>query len=147
MKMRVGIGTDHHGIDIKQELTNFLNEKGYTVVDYGPNGTENVDYPYYAFKVGEAAVKKEIDFGILICQTGIGMSIAANKVNGVRCAKVNDTWEAKLTRIDNDANVIAIGQRLPMEELKEILITFLETEHPKEERHDRRIGLVDNYKW
>ena len=119
--MKVGIATDHHGIEIKQELTNYLNELGYTVVNYGTDTTEMVDYPLYAFKIGEAVVNNEIDFGILICNSGIGMSIACNKVTGVRCAKVNDTWEAMMTRRDNDANVIAVGSRIEMSELKEIV--------------------------
>ena len=143
--MKIGIATDHRGIDIKQELTKYLEELGYTVINYGTDTTESVDYPHYAFKVGEAVASHELDFGVLICSSGIGMSIACNKVPGVRCAKVNNTKEAKMTRIDNDANVIAIGSRLTMEESKEILKVFLTTEHPKEERHDRRIALIDNY--
>lgn len=143
--MKVGIATDHRGVEIKQELTKYLEMEGYTVVNYGTDSTESVDYPNYAFKVGEAVARKEVDFGVLICGSGIGMSIACNKVPGVRCAKVNDTWEAEVTRIDNDANVIAIGSRLPIEELKKILTVFLETGHPASERHDRRIGLIDNY--
>ena len=143
--MKIGIATDHRGVEIKQELTKYLEELGYTVINYGTDSSESVDYPNYAFKVGEAVVNKEVDFGVLICGSGIGMSIACNKVPGIRCAKVNDTLEAKVTRIDNDANVIAVGSRLPMGELKEILKVFLETEHPKEERHDRRIGLIDHY--
>lgn len=144
-KMRIGIANDHRGVMIKQELTKYLESLDYTVVNYGTDTEESVDYPHYAFKVGEAVAKKEIDFGVLICSSGIGMSIACNKVAGVRCAKVNDTWEAEMTRIDNDANVIALGSRLPMESLKEILHVFLTTSHPASERHDRRISLVDHY--
>lgn len=143
--MKIGIATDHRGVAIKQELTKYLETLGYTVVNYGTDTEESVDYPNYAFKVGEAVVRKEVDFGVLICGSGIGMSIACNKVPGVRCAKVNDTWEAEVTRIDNDANVVALGSRLPMDELKEILRVFLTTSHPASERHDRRIGLIDNY--
>ena len=123
--MKVGIATDHHGIEIKQELTNYLSSLGYDVVNYGTDTTEMVDYPLYAFKIGEAVVNKDIDYGILICNSGIGMSIACNKVPGVRCAKVNDTWEAMMTRRDNNANVIAVGSRIEMSELKEIIVTFL----------------------
>lgn len=143
--MKVGIATDHHGIEIKQELTNYLNELGYTVVNYGTDTTEMVDYPLYAFKIGEAVVNNEIDFGILICNSGIGMSIACNKVKGVRCAKVNDTWEATMTRRDNDANVIAVGSRIEMNELKEIIRTFLTSEYAKIDRYDRRIEMINKY--
>lgn len=143
--MKIGIATDHRGVETKQELTKYLKELGYNVVNYGTDTSDSVDYPVYAFKIGEAVVNKDIDFGILICGTGIGMSIACNKVNGVRCAKVSNTWEAKMTRIDNDANVLSLGYSQSLDELKDIIKVFLETEHPTEERHDRRISLVDKY--
>ncbi len=143
--MRVGIANDHHGIEINKNLTKYLEELGYNVVNYGPETTDSVDYPIYAFKLGEAVARKDVDFGIVICNSGIGVSIACNKVKGVRCAKVNDEWEAKMTRLDNDANVIAVGSRLPMEELQKIIKIFLETEFSKIERHQRRIDLINNY--
>lgn len=143
--MKIGIANDHHGLEINKNLTNFLKELGYNVINYGPNTTDSVDYPIYAFKLGEAVAKKEVDFGIVICNSGIGMSIACNKVKGVRCAKVNDEWEAKMTRLDNDANVIAIGSRLPIDDLKNIIRVFLETEFSGIDRHQRRIDLINNY--
>lgn len=143
--MKIGIATDHRGIEVKQSLTNYLKDLGYNVVDYGTNSTDSVDYPDYAFKVGVAVANKEIDFGVLICNTGIGMSIAANKVKGVRCARVIDEYDAKMTRIDNDANVIALSSRIDIEKLKSVLKVFLETPHNSEERHDRRISKIDNY--
>jgi len=143
--LKVGIATDHHGIEIKQELTNYLKELGYNVVDYGTDTTEMVDYPLYAFKIGQAVANKQIDFGVLICNSGIGMSIACNKVKGVRCAKVNDTWEAMMTRRDNDANVIAVGSRIEIDELKEIIKTFLTSEYANIDRYNRRIEMIDNY--
>ena len=143
--MKVGIATDHHGIEIKQELTNYLISIGYDVINYGTDTTDMVDYPLYAFKVGEAVVNKDIDYGVLICNSGIGMSIACNKVQGVRCAKVNDTWEAMMTRRDNNANVIAVGSRIEMNELKEIVKTFLTSEYANIDRYNRRIEMVDNY--
>ena len=143
--MKVGIATDHHGIEIKQELTNYLNELGYTVVNYGTDTTEMVDYPLYAFKIGEAVSKKEVDRGILVCRTGIGMSIACNKVKGVRCAKVDNVEDAALTRLDNDSNVIAISYVKDITEIKEIIKTFLEMKFSEEERHKRRINLIDTY--
>lgn len=143
--MKIGIATDHRGVDVKQKLINYLESEGYNVVDYGTNSGDSVDYPDYAFKVGEAVANKEIDFGVLICNTGIGMSIAANKVKKVRCARVLDEYDAKMTRIDNDANVIALSSRVDTEKLKSILKVFLETPHNSEERHDRRISKINNY--
>ena len=119
--MKIGIATDHRGVEVKQNLTNYLKELGYNVVDYGTNSSDSVDYPDYAFKVGEAVASHEIDFGVLICNTGIGMSIAANKVKGVRCARVLDEYDAKMTRTDNDANVIALSSRLDIDKLKSVL--------------------------
>ena len=143
--MKVGIANDQHGIEINKYLTKYLETVGYIVVNYGPETEEPVDYPVYAFKLGEAVARKDIDFGIVICNSGIGVSIACNKVKGVRCAKVNDEWEAKMTRLDNDANVIAVGSRLPIEELQKIIKTFLETDFSHIERHQRRIDLINNY--
>ena len=143
--MKVGIATDHHGIEIKQELTNYLTNLGYDVINYGTDTTDMVDYPLYAFKLGKAVVSKEVDYGILICNSGIGMSIACNKVKVVRCSKVNDSWEAMMTRRDNDANVIAVGSRIEINQLKEIIKTFLTSEYANIDRYNRRIEMIDNY--
>ncbi len=143
--MRIGIGNDHRGYELKKEIVEYLLELGYEVKNYGSDSTEPVDYPIYAFKVGEAIKNKEIDMGILICRTGIGMSIACNKVKNVRCAKVDNVEEAALTRLDNDSNVIAISYVKNITEIKEILKTFLEMKFSEEERHIRRIKLIDTY--
>ena len=143
--MRIGIGNDHRGYEVKKEIVEYLLELGYEVKNYGSDSTEPVDYPIYAFKVGEAIKNKEIDMGILICRTGIGMSIACNKVKNVRCAKVDNVEEAALTRLDNDSNVIAISYVKNITEIKEILKTFLEMKFSEEERHIRRIKLIDTY--
>lgn len=143
--MKLAIATDHRGVEVKQNLIKFLESEGYNVVDYGTNSEKSVDYPDYAFKVGEAVARKEVDYGILVCNTGIGMSIAANKVKGVRCARVLDEYDAKMTRIDNDANVIALSSRYSVDKLEKVLKVFLETQHVSEERHDRRISKIDNY--
>ena len=146
--MEIGIANDHHGVQIKQKLTEYLEQKGYTVINYGTDTMETmVDYPDYAFKIGEAINKKEIVFGILICNTGIGMSIAANKVRNVRCAKVNDEYEAEMTRRDNDANVIALSSRLGIEKMKKILDVFLKTKYLNIERYTRRINKINDYKY
>lgn len=143
--MNIGIANDHHGVELKQELTNYLKELGYNVVNFGCDSEEMVDYCDYAFKIGEAVSKKEIDYGVLICNTGIGMSIACNKVKGVRCAKVSDTYEAEMTRRDNNANVIALGSRIEINTLKEILKIFLTTDYANIERYNRRLSKIDNY--
>ena len=137
------IGNDHAGYGVKKELVDFLNEHNYEVTDYGCDSTESVDFPDYAFKVCESL--KENDKGILICTTGIGMSIAANKVKGIRCAKVDTVDEARLTRMHNDSNVLAISALKNIEEIKKIVLTFLETPFSNEERHVRRIGKIDEY--
>ncbi len=143
--MKIGIATDHHGVELKQVLTNFLISKGYNVIDYGTNGTDMVDYPDYAFKVGESVSNKEIDYGILLCNTGIGMSIACNKVKGVRCAKVSNVYEAKMSRRDNDSNVIALSARIDIKELEEIIITFLTEKYANIDRYNRRLEKINNY--
>lgn len=143
--MKIGIGNDHRGYKLKVELVDFLKNLGYEVVNFGSDSEEPVDYPVYAFKVGEAVAKGEVDRGILICRTGIGMSIACNKVKGVRCAKVDNVEEAALTRIDNDSNVIAVSYVKDVTELKEMIKTFLEIKFSKEERHHRRVELINKY--
>lgn len=139
----IGIASDHGGFKLKQKLIPYLEELGYTVIDYGTEVEESVDYPIYAFKVGEAIRNKGIKFGIVICTTGIGVSIACNKVKGVRCAKVDNIEEASLTRLHNDSNVIALSAN--NENALEIVKTFLETNFSNEERHIRRINLITSY--
>lgn len=141
--MIVGIANDHKGFTCKQELTKYLKEKGYTIINYGCDSIDSTDYPQYAFKVGEAVQKKEIDLGILICGTGIGMSIACNKVKGVRCAKVSTEEEAELTRLHNNANVLAIAYNT--ENVEKIVDTFLKTNFSEEERHIRRVEMIQEY--
>lgn len=141
--MNIGIASDHRGFELKQKIISFLNEKGYNVTDYGTNSNVSVDYPDYAFKVGEAINNHEIDFGILICGTGIGMSIACNKVKGVRCAKVNTIEEAVLTRQHNNANVIALAENTI--DVENIVEMFLKTEFSKETKHQKRVEKIDNY--
>mgnify|MGYP003399832134 CR=1 FL=1 len=106
--MKIVIANDHHGIKKKNMIIKYLNKRGHEVVDLGTNNTNIVDFPEYAFNVGNGVKNKTADLGILICGTGIGMSIAANKVKGVRCAKINNIKEAKLSKEHNDANVLAI---------------------------------------
>ncbi len=143
--MKIAIANDHNGVSIKTMLKKYLEELGYEVLDFGSNTSESVDYPNYAFKVGKSVASKETDLGILICGTGIGMSIACNKVKGVRCAKVSNLEESILSRQHNNANVIALSSHLSESDLKEITKAFIETNFSNEERHIRRNNLIDNY--
>ena len=139
--MRVGIASDHKGYLKKAKLIKCL-EKEFDVIDYGTNSEASVDYSDYAEKLCLDLVKNKIEFGILICYTGIGMSIAANKIKGIRCAKVDNVTEAKLCRLHNNANVIAVSSRKSFYEIKRILIKFLKTDFSNEERHIRRINKI-----
>lgn len=141
--MNIGIANDHRGYELKCKVANYLNEKGYNVTNYGTDSSEFVDYPIYAFKLGEDIRDKKIDLGILICGTGIGMSIACNKVKGVRCGKVNSVEEATLTKGHNHANVIALSESV--DNVFEIIDAFLNTEVLTEERYLRRVEMVNNY--
>lgn len=141
--MRVGIVSDHRGYELKQELIKEL--VNYELIDYGTHSTESVDYPDYAFLLGDKVVKKEVDYGIAICGSGIGISIACNKVNGIRCAKVNTVLDAKMTRLDNDANIIAISAKTEKNKAVELITTFLETPFSNEKRHINRINKIKDY--
>ena len=141
----IGIASDHGGFDLKEKIKNYLKELEYQVIDYGTMVDASVDYPDYAFKIGESIASKGIKLGIVICKTGIGMSIACNKVKGVRCAKVSNVEEAYLTRLHNDSNVIAIGADLDIEEACDIVETFIKTSFSNEERHIRRINKITEY--
>ena len=143
--MIIGIGNDRHAIDIKKNLTKYLTAKGYNVVNYGSDEESYDDCCDYAFKVGEDVAHKKIDYGILICNTGIGMSIAANKVKGVRCAKVSDEYEAEMTRRDNNANVLALSAHTDIKKLHKIVDIFLNTEYMNIDRYNRRLEKIDNY--
>ena len=142
--MKIGIASDHRGVILKEKIKNYLNSK-YQIIDYGTNSIESVDYPQYAYKIGEAVHDKKIDLGILICGTGIGMSIACNKVRNVRCARVCNVQDAFATRNDNDANVIALSGRVPFEQAKDIVHTFLTTPFEQIERYQRRVRDINQY--
>ncbi len=142
--MKIGICCDHHGINIKEQIIAHLKNLKYEVVDYGTYDKKPVDYPDIAFKMGED-IGKKIDVGIAMCRTGIGMSIALNKVKHVRCAHAENINEAKLTRLDNDANALAFSTELPLNTIFEIINTFLQTSFSNEERHKRRIDKIKEY--
>ncbi len=141
--MKIGIANDHKGLKLKNKLIKQLNKKGYEVINYGTNDNISVDYPDYAKQIGTDVSSNKLDLGILICGTGIGMSIACNKVKGARCAKVNTVKEAKLAKEHNNANVLAIGGNTFTFKAKKIVNTFLETSYSNEERHNRRISKIE----
>ena len=143
--MKIGLVSDHHGIDERVKIKNYLEGKGYEVIDFGPTTEESVDYPEYAFKLSKEVANKNIDRGILLCGTGIGMSIAANKVKGIRCARVVNKEDAMYAALHNHANEIAFSARLPYEEMVQIIDEYLNTIPSEEERHVRRVNMIDNY--
>tara|TARA_B100002051_G_scaffold148583_1_gene140638 strand:+ start:813 stop:1226 length:414 start_codon:yes stop_codon:yes gene_type:complete len=123
---KISIGCDHAGFEVKEMILNLLNEIGYEMIDFGTNSSESVDYPIYGIKVGESVATKQVDRGIVVCGSGIGISIAANKVTGVRAALCSTVEHAVLSRKHNNANVLAIGARLTNnQQIKEIVIIGL----------------------
>ena len=144
MIMKLAIGCDHGGYLLKVELLKHLKEKGYEVKDFGCDSTDSVDYPEYARAVAKAVAEGEADKGIVICTTGIGVSIVANKVKGIRAALCSETTSARLTRMHNDANVLALGGGIISTYLaKDIVDTFLTTDFCGEEKHARRISHIE----
>ncbi len=142
---KIGLAYDHRGYNLCQKLTKYLKNKGYTIIDYGSGNMLTSDYPVAAFALGKGIKEGEVEKGIAICGSGIGISIACNKVKGVRCAKVNNVKEMKQSRCDNDANVMAISGKMPLIRAKDIVDVFLKTEYKGEERHQKRIDMLNNY--
>jgi ribose 5-phosphate isomerase B len=143
--MNIGIASDHRGVTQKKKLIKYLEAKGHNIYNYGTDSEESVDYPDYAFLIGNKINEGEIELGILICGTGVGMCIASNKVRGIRCAKVDNTKEAKLSRLHNNANVISLSSYMGLTKMKDILDVFIKTKFSNEERHLLRLNKVDNY--
>ena len=140
--MRIAIGNDHAAGELKGAIASYLQELGHEVIDYGANGTEFCDYPEYGEKVGRVVVSGEADCGVLICGTGVGISIAANKVPGVRAAVCSDTATARLVKQHNNANIIAFGARIVGTELaKDIVKAYLDAEFLGG-RHQTRIDKI-----
>lgn len=142
--MMIGLGNDQAGYGLKLEVMKYLDEKGIPYKDYGSFSADPVDYPVYGKKVAHAIIDGECDKGILICGTGIGISIAANKVRGIRAAVCNDCFSAEATRLHNDANILALGARVVGTGLAiKIVDTFLNTEFSGVDRHQRRIDMIE----
>ncbi|HIY46010.1 MAG TPA: ribose 5-phosphate isomerase B [Candidatus Borkfalkia excrementipullorum] len=140
--MKIAVACDHGGLALKNVLLEYLKKNGYEIMDFGTCTAESCDYPDFVLPAAEAVASGECERGILVCSTGIGVSIAANKVKGIRCAHCHDTYSAKYTRLHNDANMLAFGQKIIGDGLMlEIVETFLNTEF-EGGRHQRRIDKI-----
>ncbi len=141
--MKIAVACDHGGLALKNAVMDWLGKNGYEAVDYGTDSSCSCDYPDFALKAAEAVAAGECASGVLVCTTGIGISIAANKVRGVRCALCSEPFSAKMTRLHNDANMLALGGGIVGVNLGlEIVKTFLETPFSAEEKHARRIAKI-----
>lgn len=143
--MKIGLASDHRGYKLKEYLKQVLPTMNYEIIDFGTNSEESTDYPDYAFALGEAVTSKKVDFGVAICGSGIGISIACNKVKGIRCAKVSNKEEAQITRIDNNSNIVAFSEKMSEYDALEIVKAFISTEASTEEKHVRRVNKIISY--
>ena len=140
--MKIGIGNDHAAVDMKNQVVEYLEGKGYEVVNFGTDTYESCNYPEYGEKVGRAVAAGDVDLGILICGTGVGISLAANKVKGVRAAVCSEPYTAKMSRLHNDCNILAFGARVVGAELAKMIVeTWLDTDF-EGGRHQRRVDLI-----
>ncbi len=140
----IAIGSDHGGFDLKEAVKKHLIERGFEVKDCGTYNTDSCDYPQFGKAVAKEVASGNAEKGIVVCTTGIGISITANKVKGIRCALCSEPLSAKMTRLHNDANVLALGGKMVGENLAfEITDTFLDTPFSGEEKHSRRIAQIE----
>lgn len=140
--MKIGIGNDHAAVAMKFEIVKYLEESGYEVVNFGTDTNDSCDYPVYGEKVARAVANGEVDRGILICGTGVGISLAANKVKGIRAAVCSESVTARFSRLHNDANILAFGARIVgVETAKDMVNVWLNTEF-EGGRHQRRVDLI-----
>lgn len=142
--MKIGLATDHGGYELKEELKIKLKDIGYDIVDYGCYSSERTDHPVFAFKLCQGVISKEIDLGITICKTGIGMSIDCNKVKRIRCAKIDNEVDAKYAKCHNNANVLSFSGNKSVEEILNYLKIFTENEFLND-RYQLRIKMVEDY--
>lgn len=140
--MKIAIGNDHTALEMKEAVKVHLEEKGYEVLDLGTNSTDSCDYPVYGEKVGRAVVDGEADLGIAICGTGVGISLAANKVKGVRACVCSEPYTAKLSRMHNDSNVLAFGARVVGVELAKMIVDEWLNASFEGGRHQRRVDML-----
>jgi ribose 5-phosphate isomerase B len=144
--MKIAIGCDHAGFDIKDEVIDYLQSLGHTVENCGTNSSESVDYPVFGHAVGDAVISGKADFGIVICGSGIGISIAANKIEGIRAALCTSVEHAKMSRKHNNANVLALGSRMTnLSLIKEIITEWLSSNF-EGGRHELRINKLEKQK-
>ena len=144
--MRVILASDHAGLRLKEKVKKYLARKKIEYEDLGTESFKSVDYPDYALKVAEKVAKNKNTKGILVCGTGTGMTIAANKVKGIRAVAAYDAYSAKMSRIDNDTNVLGLrGRFFPLEKMKKIITVWLDTPFSGEKRHKRRIKKIRDY--
>ncbi|MBQ8891868.1 MAG: RpiB/LacA/LacB family sugar-phosphate isomerase [Bacilli bacterium] len=143
-KVSIGFASDHRGYKLKEKLIEYFSkdENILSITDCGTDSIDSCDYPDFAYKLGKIIQDKEVDFGIAICGSGIGISIALNKMKGVYCAKVNNPLEARYTRVDNDTNAVAFSGDTSFDVAKEIVETFITTEFSGIDRHQKRIDKV-----
>ena len=140
--MRIGIGNDHVAVNLKNIISEHLEAKGHEVVNYGTDSSERFDYPISGYKVGKAVASGEVDLGVLICGTGVGISLAANKVPGVRAVVCSEPYSAKLSREHNNTNIVAFGARVVGSELAKMIVDeWLDAEF-EGGRHQRRIDMI-----
>lgn len=140
--MKIAIGNDHVAVDLKNHIKNYVESKGHTVINFGTDSSERADYPIYGKKVADAVASKECDLGILICGTGIGISLAANKVPGIRAAVCSEPYSARLTRQHNNANIIAFGARVVGESMAEMIVDEFINAEFEGGRHQNRIDMI-----
>ncbi len=141
--MKISVACDHGGLNLKKALIAYLQKCGHEVQDFGTNSVDSCDYPDFAVQAAEAVASGACDRGIVVCSSGIGVSIVANKVPGIRCAHCHDTYCAKYTRLHNNANMMAFGEKvIGVGLMEEMVNLFLTTEYEGGERHDRRLSKI-----
>lgn len=140
--MKIGIANDHSAVEMKQQVVAYLKEKGHEVVNYGTDSLDSCDYPAYGEKIGHAVASGEVELGIAICGTGLGISLAANKVHGIRAAVCSEPYTARLSRQHNNANILAFGARVVGIELAKMIIDEFLTAEFEAGRHQRRVDMI-----
>lgn len=140
--MKIGVANDHAAVELKVEIVEFLEEKGYEVVNFGTDTNASCNYPEYGEKVARAVVAKEVDLGILICGTGIGISLAANKVRGIRAAVCSEPCSARLSRQHNNANILALGARIVGGEMAKMIVEEWLNAEFMGGRHQERVNMI-----
>jgi ribose 5-phosphate isomerase B len=142
--MKIAIGNDHVGYQLKLHICKYLLEKGYELIDFGTGSTDRTDYPIYAKRVAQAVVNNECEKGILICGTGVGISIAANKVRGIRAVVCSEPYSARLARQHNNANIVAFGSRVVGISIAEMIVDEFLSARYENGRHQKRIDMVSD---